>query len=121
MGAASFDTGDEDSRHAQGRVLEHAAPTRREARAQLLFFYDPADGRARRVDAFLAQVLQSRRNHNTFTLRRIDVRKHAKLAERFRVHASPSLVVVAEGRVQCRLEVPSGCRVIATFLDSWLR
>jgi hypothetical protein len=39
----------------------------------LLFFFDARSGRSRRVEGFLAQVLQHRRNHDTFHLYRIDV------------------------------------------------
>jgi hypothetical protein len=91
------------------------------AKPQLLFFYEATDGRARRVEAYLAQVLQSRRNHDTVTVRRIDVRRHAALAERFSVAATPALVVVDAKRVQGRLEQPRGCAAIATLLQPWLR
>jgi hypothetical protein len=40
---------------------------------QLVFFYSPRSGQSRRADGFLAQVLQRRHNHETFTLVRVDV------------------------------------------------
>ena len=92
-----------------------------QGRPQLLFFHDPTDGRARRIEGFLAQVLQRRRNHDTVTVRRIDVRAHADVAERFAIHATPALVVVHEKRVQGRLELPRGCKAIADLLQPWLR
>lgn len=88
---------------------------------QLLVFFDPTDGRARRVDSFLAQVLQRRRNHTSVALRRIDVREHGGLAERFRVRTTPALVVVHEKRVQGRLERPTTCKAIEDLLRPWLR
>ncbi len=92
-----------------------------QTRPQLLFFYDPTDGRARRVEGFLAQVLQQRRNHDTVAIRRIDVRAHPKLVERFRVRASPALLVVHDKRVQGRLELPRGCKAIEALLQPWLQ
>lgn len=98
-------------------VVENASA---ETNPQLLFFYDPVDGRARRIEGFLAQVLQRRGNHDAVAIRRIDVREHADLAERFGVHATPALVVVHEKRVQGRLELPRGCKAITTLLQPWL-
>lgn len=90
-------------------------------RPQLLFFHDPTDGRARRVEGFIAQVIQHRHNHNTIRIRRINVREHAQLAERFRLRATPALLVVHQNAVQARLEQPQGCRAIQTLLKPWLR
>ena len=92
-----------------------------QTRPQLLFFYDPTDGRARRTEGFLAQVLQRRRNHDTVAIRRIDVRAHADLLERFGIQATPAFVVVHEKRVKGRLELPRGCKPIATLLEPWLQ
>lgn len=91
------------------------------SRPQLLFFHDPTDGRARRTEAFLAQVLQRRRNHETVAVRRIDVRAHADLVERFGVRTTPALVVVHDKRVRGRLEQPPGCKAIENLLQPWLR
>ena len=99
-------------------VVEHTSP---QVRPQLLFFHDPTDGRARRVEGFLAQVLQRRRNHDAVIVRRIDVREHADLVERFAVRTTPALVVVHEKRVRGRLELPRGCKAIADLLQPWLR
>lgn len=87
----------------------------------LLFFHSPTQGRSRRVEGFVAQVLQRRRNHDAFRLTRIDVGERPDLAERFRVSASPALVVVAENRVRVRLVDPAGCREIYESLAPWLR
>ena len=92
-------------------VVEQTSP---QGRPQLLFFHDPTAGRARRIDGFVAQVLQRRRNHETDTGRRSE-RAHADLAERFAIHATPALVVAHDKRVQGRLEL--GCKAIATCYD----
>jgi len=86
----------------------------------LLFFFDPRSGRSRRVEGFLAQVLQRRRNHDTFRLYRIDVGTRDDLARKFLVDAVPSLVVVEDKQARARLEQPRGCKDLAGFLDPWL-
>jgi thioredoxin-like negative regulator of GroEL len=87
----------------------------------LVFFYSPRSGRCRRVEGFLAQVLQRRRNHETFELYRIACDERPDLVERFGVEGTPTLVVVEDKRVQARLERPRGCREIERFLGPWLK
>jgi thioredoxin-like negative regulator of GroEL len=88
---------------------------------QLLFFYTPSSGHCRRVDGFLAQVLQRRQNHRTFDVQRVDVEQDRTLAEHFRIEAVPTLVVVDDNRVMGRLESPRGAREIEKLLTPWLR
>jgi thioredoxin-like negative regulator of GroEL len=90
-------------------------------RPQLVFFYDDRSGIARRVEGFLAQVLQRRRNHGTFRIQRVDVRRRPELAERFGVDGGPTLVVITERKVAARLDRPRGCGEIELFLKPWLR
>jgi thioredoxin-like negative regulator of GroEL len=87
---------------------------------RLVFFYAPESGRCRRVEGFLAQVLQQRQNHDTFKLYRVDLEQHPEIAERFAVERVPSLYVVEGKRVSARLEEPRGCRDIQRFLEPWL-
>ena len=87
----------------------------------LLFFYSERSGQSRRVEGFLAQVLQRRRNHDTFQVRRIDHDKHRDLAQRLGVETTPALVVIEDKRVQARLEQPRGCVAISETLAPWLR
>jgi thioredoxin-like negative regulator of GroEL len=89
-------------------------------RPRLVFFYSRASGRSRRVEGYLSQVLQRRRNHESFELFSVDVDRHAELAERFAVREVPTLIVVEDRRVQGRLEAPRGCREIETLLAPWL-
>src|SRR5919199_2070693 len=91
------------------------------SRPKLLFFYSPLSGRCRRVDGFLAQVLQRRRNHETFDLYRVDPDERPDLVARLAVEQMPTLLVVADGRVRARLQDPHGCRDIEAFLTPWLR
>jgi thioredoxin-like negative regulator of GroEL len=88
---------------------------------QLVFFMSNASGRCRRVEGFLAQVLQRRANHETFRVYRVDAESHPELVERFGVASVPTLVVVQQKRVQGQLANPKGCRDIEEFLAPWLR
>jgi thioredoxin-like negative regulator of GroEL len=72
------------------------------------------------VEGFLAQVLQRRRNHQSFQLRRIDADRHAQLLERFQIDVLPALVVVENKRVRARLSGPRGCAQISQTLGPWL-
>src|SRR5581483_9471067 len=85
----------------------------------LAFFYSPRSGRSRRAEAYLAQVLQHRRNHETFKLLRVDVDQRPDLAARFRVTVLPTLAVIKDKRLEASLSDPSGCRAISRFLAPW--
>ena len=88
---------------------------------RLLFFTSAVSGRSRRVEGYLAQVLQRRRNHRTFRLHRVDQTERPDLLERFGVREVPALVVVEGRRVAARLDRPRGCGDIERFLAPWLR
>ena len=90
------------------------------ARPQLVFFHSSSSGRSRRVEGFLAQVLQRRANHDTFRVYRVDAEANSELLERFRVETLPTLVVVEDKRVRAELPNPRGCRDIESFLAPWL-
>jgi thioredoxin-like negative regulator of GroEL len=70
---------------------------------------------------FLAEVLQRRRNHDTFELQRIDADERPDLVERFGVEEIPTLLVLDDGRIRARLSNPRGCRDLADLLSPWLR
>ncbi len=100
-----------------------AAPVARArvTKPRLVFFTSSVSGQCRRVEGFLAQVLQRRRNHGTFRVLVVDEDERPDLVRRFAVSSLPTLVVV-EGRAeQARLERPRGCRQIEEFLSPWLR
>ena len=95
-------------------------PVVRLQRPRLVFFYSPQSGRCRRVEGFIAQVLQRRRNHDTFELVRVSVDKRPDLAEKFRVEQVPTICVV-EGRKLLRTVVaPRGCQELERALEPWL-
>ncbi len=88
---------------------------------RLVFFTSSVSGHARRVEGFLAQVLQRRRNHGTFRLHIVDEHARPDLVERFKVVVIPTLVVVDGRSERARLESPRGCRDIEELLAPWLR
>ena len=87
----------------------------------LIFFFSPRSGQSRRVEGFLAQVLQRRRNHTTFQVHRVDADKHADFAMRLEVTETPALVIVDGGLIRGRVTKPVGCRQIEELLAPWLR
>ena len=91
------------------------------AKPRLVFFYSRLCGKCRRVEGFMAQVLQRRRNHGTFVLLPIDIGERPDLLERFRVEEVPTLVVVTEHEIRGRLAHPRGCRDIEKLLAPWLK
>ena len=90
-------------------------------RPGLVFFTSSISGSCRRVEGFIAQVLQRRRNHGTFTFYLVDREQRPDLVERFEVDTLPTLVVVENKIVRARLERPRGCREIEGFLAPWLK
>jgi thioredoxin-like negative regulator of GroEL len=87
----------------------------------LVFFHSSVSGRCRRVEGFLAQVLQRRRNHETFRFYSVASEERPDLVEKFGIRQLPALVVVENKSVRARLESPRGCRDIETFLAPWLQ
>lgn len=87
----------------------------------LVFFTEGVSGHCRRVEGFLAQVLQRRQNHSTFKLYVVDRAARPDLVERFEVSEFPTLVVVEGRRERARLVRPRGCKDIEATLAPWLR
>jgi thioredoxin-like negative regulator of GroEL len=92
-----------------------------DSRPKLLFFYTESSGRSRRVEGFLAQVLQRRRNHDTFQLYRVDCDARPDLAQRFAIKNPPALLVLENRHIAARIEQPRGCIEIQNALALWLR
>ena len=88
---------------------------------RLVFFHSRASGRARRIDGYIANVLQRRQNHDTFRLQRVLVEDHPDLAARFGVNGVPTLFVIERNRVRARIENPRGTQDIEAELTPWLR
>ena len=88
---------------------------------RLVFFHSPRSGPSRRVEGFLAQVLQRRGNHRTFQMYRVAREERPDLTARFAIDEIPTLVVVEGKRVRGKLRTPRGCDEIETFLAPWLK
>ncbi len=100
---------------------EAAVPPQPSNRPRLVFFHSPSSGRCRRVEGFIAQVLQRRRNHETFDLVRVDVGQRPDLAKKFGVEQVPTICVVQDQKLQRRIPAPRGCRELEQQLHDWLR
>ena len=95
-----------------------AATARTPHKPRLVFFYSSESGRCRRVEGFLAQVLQRRRTTRPSS-------STVSIARSARIWPSnfarvPTLYVVEGKQVRARLEEPRGCRDIQRFLAPWL-
>jgi thioredoxin-like negative regulator of GroEL len=97
-----------------------AASERPTAKPRLVYFHSRVSGPSRRVEGFLAQVLQRRRNFERFELEHVAREDHPELHEKFEIAELPTLVVIENSHVSGRLESPSGCRDIERFLAPWL-
>jgi thioredoxin-like negative regulator of GroEL len=86
----------------------------------LVFFHSQTSGRCRRIEGYLAQVLQRRRNHSTFKYYPVASEERPDLIDKFGIAVMPTLVVVEGKAVSARLEAPRGCQDIERFLAPWL-
>jgi thioredoxin-like negative regulator of GroEL len=87
---------------------------------KLLFFHSPRSGPSRRAEGYLAQVLQRGHNHDTFQVHRIAQEEYPEIAQRFRVAALPTLLIVEGKAIRGRLEAPRSAKMIEQFLLPWL-
>ena len=102
------------------RVPERDTPRRRTPDLRLVFFTSGTSGRCRRVEGFIAQVLQRRHNHNTFSVLSVSAESQPEVFERFGIEKVPTLVVIEDKKVKRSLELPGSCREIEQFLAPWL-
>ena len=86
----------------------------------LLLFAEYTSGQSRRMDGFVAHVLQRRHNHGSFRYRIVLREQRPDLFERFHVTESPTLVVVDEGAVQARLTGYHRPSAVEDLLAPWL-
>lgn len=98
-----------------------AAPVVAVERPRLVLFYSPVSGRCRRAEGFLAQVLQRRHNHETFSLHRVSIDARSDLAQRFKVESVPTILVVDQRKVVRRITSISNCRDLERELAPWLK
>lgn len=68
----------------------------------LVFFTSERSGPARRMESLLAQL--ARKERSRVRIMRVEVEEQPELAEKFRVEAVPTLVLVRRKRVVDRIE-----------------
>jgi len=87
----------------------------------LVYFHSSRSGKCRRIEGYIAQVLQHRRNHDTFKYYSVAREERPDLLEKFAIALTPTLLVLERRVIAARLELPSGSKEIARFLSPWLR
>jgi hypothetical protein len=90
-------------------------------RPKLVVFSSSRSGSCRRLDGYLAGVLQRRANHDTFDCLRVDVDERPDLAARFRVDRVPVVLVLEDRTVKVRLTEPRTAVRLREALRPWLR
>ena len=95
-------------------TVERPVAREQAVKPRLIFFTSSLSGQCRRVEGYLAQVLQRRRNHGTFRVLVVDEDERPDLVARFGVAALPTLVVVEGRTVRARLEKPRGPGLLVT-------
>ena len=91
-----------------------------DARPGLIFFTSNTSGRCRRIEGYLAQVLQRRRNHDTFKYYAVAQEKRPDLLAKFNIELTPTLVVLEGKLITAKLEQPRSGKEIERFLAPWL-
>jgi thioredoxin-like negative regulator of GroEL len=100
--------------------VPHVEPVLPRRRPRLVFFHSPRSGRCRRVEGFIAQVLQRRHNHDTFELIRVSIDRRPDLAEKFQIEQLPTICVVEGTKLRRKIVSPRGCRELERELEPWL-
>lgn len=90
-------------------------------RPRLVMFYSALSGHCRRAEGFLAQVLQRRHNHDTFSLQRVSIEARSDLAQRFKIDSVPTILVIEQRKIVRRITSISNCRDLEKELAPWLR
>jgi thioredoxin-like negative regulator of GroEL len=84
----------------------------------LVFFCSERSGPARRMESLLAHL--ARKERQRLVVRRVDVERHPEIAQRFGVDEVPTLVLVKDKQVLCRLAGRASAPKIEQMLDSAL-
>lgn len=84
----------------------------------LVFFSSERSGPGRRMESLLAHL--ARKERARLDVRRVDIDARPEVAERFRIDAVPTLVLVKEKRVVARLEGRASAPTIERMLEPHL-
>jgi hypothetical protein len=91
-----------------------------EQRPLLLLFASQTNGQSRRVEGFIAHVLQRRHNHESFRFRVVMQEERPDLFERFGVTDVPTILVIDKKQVACRLSGYVRPHEVEASLHPWL-
>lgn len=89
-----------------------------ESRPLLVFFSSRRSGPARRMESLLAHIARKERQRLRVTI--VDIDDKPELAERFRVEAVPTLVLVKGKRAVARLEGRASAPRIERMVEPYL-
>lgn len=87
----------------------------------LLLFASRSSGPSRKMDGFIAHVIQRRHNHDSFRFRVILQEDRADLFTRFGIDDVPTVLVVHGQRVAARMDGLHPPPVVEDLLAPWLR
>lgn len=99
--------------HEQRPAAPHERPL-------LLLFASRRSGQARRVEGYVAHVLQRRHNHDSFRFRIIEQESRPDLFERLQVTEVPTLLVISDRKVRRRVEGYCRPHDVEAALAPWL-
>ena len=93
------DAGDGDALHRRQPYVTFARSRKRKGRCPwsstikpgLVFFHSQTSGKCRRIEGYIAQVLQRRRNHETFKYYAVASEERPDLIDRFGIAVMPTL------------------------------
>lgn len=88
------------------------------AKPLLVFFWSARSGPARRMESLLAHL--ARKERARLRVMRVDIEEQPELAERFRVEAVPTLVLVKGKRVVDRIDGRASAPKIESMLATHL-
>ena len=75
-----------------------------EEKPGLVYFHSSRSGKCRRIEGYIAQVLQHRRNHDTFKYYAVAQEQRPDLLEKFQIELTPTLVVLEGKLITAKLE-----------------
>jgi thioredoxin-like negative regulator of GroEL len=87
----------------------------------LVYFHSSRSGKCRRIEGYIAQVLQHRRNHDTFKYYAVAQEERPDLLEKFGIELTPTIVVLERQTIAARLESPRGSKDIEPFRQPLLK
>ena len=87
-------------------------------RPLLVFFSSERSGPARRMESLLAHL--ERKERHRLRVKRVDIDASAEIAARFKVDVVPTLVLVKDRKVVCRLDGRTSAPRIEAMLAPYL-